>query len=101
MEKQTLAKGELVEELLARLCAGNAVLGAMHRGRGLVWGLTFDADHLAAAVCAAAFERGLLVETSGPRDEVVKLLPPLTATRDELAQGLDILADAVRACAVP
>ena len=29
------------------------------------------------------------METSGPESEVVKLLPPLTTTADELAQGLD------------
>ena len=45
---------------------------------------------------SAAFERGLLVETAGPEDEVVKLLPPLTVTDTELDQGLAILADAVQ-----
>ena len=44
----------------------------------------------------AAFERGLLVETAGPRGEAVKLLPPLTITEAELDQGLELLADAVR-----
>ena len=39
------------------------------------------------------FERGLLVETSGPDDEVLKLLPALTITNDELDRGLDIIAD--------
>ena len=47
-------------------------------------------------VSSAAFERGLLVETAGPEDEVVKLLPPLTVTDTELDQGLAILADAVQ-----
>ncbi|MFI6744034.1 diaminobutyrate--2-oxoglutarate transaminase [Nonomuraea sp. NPDC050451] len=99
MEKQTLAKGQQVEEFLAELCAEHAALGAAYRGRGLVWGLTFDAPELAAAVSAAAFDEGLLVETSGPRDEVVKLLPPLTVTTEELTRGLTTIADAVRRCA--
>jgi diaminobutyrate-2-oxoglutarate transaminase len=42
-------------------------------------------------VCAQAFERRLLMETSGPEGEVVKLLPPLTTTADELAEGLGII----------
>jgi diaminobutyrate-2-oxoglutarate transaminase len=46
-------------------------------------------------VCAAAYERSLLMETSGPEGEVVKLLPPLTATRQELAEGLEILGESV------
>ena len=45
---------------------------------------------------SAAFERGLLVETAGPKDEVIKLLPPLTATDTEIDQGLALLADAVQ-----
>ena len=50
----------------------------------------------ASAVCARAFELGLLLETSGPESEVVKLLPALTITPDELDEGLRILARAVR-----
>ena len=58
-----------------------------------------DADRgaLHPAVADEAFARGLLVETSGSLDEVVKLLPPLNATDEELAEGLGILTDAVAA----
>ena len=66
------------------------------RGRGLAHGLVLEHGELAMKVSSAAFERGLLVETAGPEDEVVKLLPPLTVTDTELDQGLAILADAVQ-----
>jgi diaminobutyrate-2-oxoglutarate transaminase len=56
----------------------------------------FDDPSLTDAVCAAAFEAGLLVETAGAESEVVKLMPPLTVTEDEIDTGLDILAGAVR-----
>ncbi|MBN9096632.1 MAG: diaminobutyrate--2-oxoglutarate transaminase, partial [Pseudonocardia sp.] len=52
---------------------------------------------LAAKTCAAAFERGLLMETSGPSDEVMKVMPALTITDDELTEGLEIVKDSVRA----
>ncbi|MGZ6834197.1 MAG: diaminobutyrate--2-oxoglutarate transaminase, partial [Mycobacteriaceae bacterium] len=48
----------------------------------------------AGKVCSLAFDNGLLAETSGPSDEVVKLLPALTITEDELDHGLKILAEA-------
>jgi diaminobutyrate-2-oxoglutarate transaminase len=67
------------------------------KGRGLARGLAFGSGDLAGKVCRAAFERGLLMETSGPDDEVVKVMPPLTITDDELAKGLDLLSDSVRA----
>jgi diaminobutyrate-2-oxoglutarate transaminase len=96
MEKRTLANGEVIAGALGELAGEHADAGAAVRGRGLAMGLAFADTGLAAKVCAAAFERGLLLETSGPDDEVAKLLPPLTVTEDELASGLDILAESVR-----
>ena len=96
MEKQTLAKGEQVERLLTAIAEEHADLGATVRGRGLAWGLVFDDPSVTDAVCAAAFEAGLLVETAGAESEVTKLMPPLTVTEDEIDTGLDILAGAVR-----
>ncbi|MEU4093130.1 diaminobutyrate--2-oxoglutarate transaminase [Streptomyces sp. NPDC026673] len=96
MEKQTLKRGEQVEAVLREICAEHSRSGARHRGRGLVWGLEFTDPGRASRVCARAFELGLLLETSGPRGEVVKLLPALTITPDELDEGLRILARSVR-----
>jgi diaminobutyrate-2-oxoglutarate transaminase len=95
MEKETTAKGEQIEEALGRIAAAHpdAVTGL--RGRGLARGIAFTDPESASAVCAAAFEKRLLMETSGPESEVVKLLPPLTTTPDELERGLDILATSV------
>ena len=50
----------------------------------------------ASDVARRAFELGLLIETSGPEGEVVKLLPALTISPEELDEGLRILARAVR-----
>lgn len=96
MEKQTLARGEQVEQALREICEEHVRLGAEYRGRGLVWGLEFTDPSRATAVCARAFELGLLVETSGPQSEVVKLLPPLTVSPEELDEGLRTLARAIR-----
>ncbi|WP_211762597.1 diaminobutyrate--2-oxoglutarate transaminase [Kutzneria sp. CA-103260] len=97
LEKGTLAKGEQVGRALLELT--QTVDGVEARGRGLARGLAFQRTELGNQVAAAAFERGLLVETSGPDSEVAKLMPPLTITDDELARGLDVFADAVRAVA--
>jgi diaminobutyrate-2-oxoglutarate transaminase len=94
-EKQTLAKGEQVQRSLARIAADHPEVVSEVRGRGLAWGIAFEEPALAPAVCAAAFERGLLMETSGPEGEVAKLLPPLTITDEELAQGLEVITESV------
>ena len=49
---------------------------------------------LAERVVAASRERGLLLLKCGPHKNVVRLLPPLTATSDEIVRGLDILGAA-------
>jgi diaminobutyrate-2-oxoglutarate transaminase len=71
--------------------------GAEVRGRGLAQGLAFVDPDLATEVCAAAFASGLLLETSGPEGEVVKLMPPLTIDAAHLDEGLGLLVDAARA----
>jgi diaminobutyrate-2-oxoglutarate transaminase len=96
MEKQTLAKGEQVEQALRTIADEHADLGATVRGRGLAWGLAFDDPSFTDAVCSAAFNDGLLIETAGADSEVAKLMPALTTTEDDLGTGLDILDKAVR-----
>jgi diaminobutyrate-2-oxoglutarate transaminase len=96
MEKQTLARGEQVEATLREIAAEHPQAVVEHRGRGLVWGLELRDKPLAALVARRAFELGLLIETSGPESEVVKLLPALTTTPEELDEGLRIMARAIR-----
>jgi diaminobutyrate-2-oxoglutarate transaminase len=93
MEKQTLARAEQTERALLALCEEQP--DASFRGRGLVWGIEFADPARASAVCRRAFDYGLLLETSGPLGETVKLLPPLTISHDELREGLSTLHRAV------
>jgi diaminobutyrate-2-oxoglutarate transaminase len=96
LEQSTLAKGQRLAAELATLAGSVPATLLQPRGRGLARGLAFEHAELAGKVSSAAFERGLLVETAGPEDEVIKLLPPLTVTDAELDHGLAILADAVQ-----
>ena len=59
------------------------------RGVGLMWGV--DVMGTAAHVVSESLAHGLLVCSAG--DYTVRLLPPLVATRDELARGLAILEE--------
>ncbi|WKV16666.1 diaminobutyrate--2-oxoglutarate transaminase [Janibacter limosus] len=93
-EKNIAARArELTERL--KVLAGLAE-GSELRGRGLLSGVAFADLEVAEKIAKAAFARKLLVETSGPSSEVVKIMPPLTITKDELAAGLDQLEDATR-----
>jgi diaminobutyrate-2-oxoglutarate transaminase len=96
LHRATLAKGERIEETLTML-VDSAAIELRTKGRGLARGLQFAQPDLATKVCAAAFERGLLMETAGPADEVMKIMPPLTVSGDELDEGLAVVVEAVRA----
>ncbi|WP_024443290.1 diaminobutyrate--2-oxoglutarate transaminase [Mycobacterium sp. UM_WGJ] len=97
LEKSVLRKGELIEQALTEVV--DPIPGVTTRGRGLIRGVAFERPELAAAVCREAFERGLLLETSGPEGEVVKMMPPLVIDDDDLAEGLMIAAQSIEAVA--
>ncbi|HEV8305809.1 MAG TPA: acetylornithine/succinylornithine family transaminase [Gemmatimonadales bacterium] len=59
------------------------------RGKGLMWGI--ELGEPATRFVTAARERRLLVLTAGPN--VIRIVPPLTVTRDELDRGAAILAE--------
>jgi diaminobutyrate-2-oxoglutarate transaminase len=96
-EKDVASKAVQLREGLDAIAA--KVDGSQVRGRGLLQGIAFDDDDIAGAVSAAAFERGLIVETSGPESEVVKLMPALTIDNGDLQRGIDVLAESVEAVA--
>ena len=63
------------------------------RGLGLMWGLELAAE--GAPLVAACRERGLLLNCT--QGNVIRLLPPLVITPEELDAALAILADAFKA----
>lgn len=65
------------------------------KGRGFMQGLECKDGETAGNICRESFRHGLIIETSGADSQVVKCLCPLTITREELDQGLDILEQAV------
>ncbi len=89
-------RGQLVSERLEGIARRYPSVAGEVRGRGLILGIEL-AEGLAAKVSAQAFERGLIIETAGASDQVLKALPPLTIDDEMLRAGLDILEGAFRA----
>lgn len=65
--------------------------GFKAKGRGLMCGIDVGSSEVASLVKKECYEEKLIIETCGPRGEVIKLLPPLTIGHDDLKQGTDIL----------
>ena len=93
-------KADIVRVELESIASEHETLRATVRGRGLLVGLHTPIDGLASRVTKAAFERGLLLETSGATaSDVVKLMPALTIDDADLERGLAILRESVAATA--
>lgn len=65
------------------------------KGRGMMTGVECINGDLSSEIAKVCFDNGVIIETAGPDDEVVKFFCPLTITQAELQQGLSVFEDAV------
>jgi diaminobutyrate-2-oxoglutarate transaminase len=93
-------RAELLGERLERIAALDPERMTV-KGRGMMRGIDVGSGEMATAVTSAAFARGIVIETSGAYDEVVKILAPLTIDDTVFAAGLDILEESVRTAIAP
>lgn len=93
-ERVIARKSELLTEALNNIAS--LIPEAKLKGRGMMQGVDVGSGELAGDICARCFEKGLIIETSGAHDEVVKVLAPLTTPEKTLRAGFNILLDATR-----
>ncbi|HEX5339947.1 MAG TPA: aminotransferase class III-fold pyridoxal phosphate-dependent enzyme, partial [Gammaproteobacteria bacterium] len=95
LSKDVARKAQHVTEILHTLIKQTGVAASV-RGRGLIQGLAFEDPELAGAVAETCFEHHMVIETAGVQRDVLKLLPSLTISDDELTQGLNIIRTSLR-----
>lgn len=83
-----------VLETVAKACPQ---LKGSVRGRGFIQGIAFAVEGAADQISAEAFQRGLIMETSGVESQVLKVMPPLTIDDQGLNEGLELLRHSVKA----
>ena len=93
IDEKTQKSGKIVEEFL------NKEIKPLKdnfevRGIGLMWGIDVHDEALAKSISKKCFEKGLIVERAGRRNEVVKLMPALIIDEETLLKGLNILKEA-------
>ncbi len=66
------------------------------RGIGLMVGVELADKAVTDAVCTACLAAGVIVLACGPDENVLRLVPPLTVSDDEIDQGLAVLVEAIR-----
>lgn len=94
IEAETRRKGEIVREYLEKNVDGDPNVIAT-RGIGLLWGVEVKDDATAGAITARAFKKGLVIERAGRDNAVIKIMPPLIISDEDLIAGLDILKAAI------
>jgi len=89
-------KEAIIRDCLENIVQSYADAGLGVRGRGLIQGLvTAQEPELAGEIAQQCFENGLIIETSGAQDEVLKLLPALTIETELLKKGMAIIEQSV------
>ncbi len=69
------------------------------RGMGMIWGIEFEkipVVGLADRVIEQCFANGLIIEGAGRKNSVVKLMPPLVISEEELTEGMTIIKKSVQ-----
>ena len=61
------------------------------RGYGLIWGIDVLNKDYANKIQSESFKQGLLIESCGINNSVLKIMPPLTIKQDILNNGIEII----------
>ncbi|WP_245808885.1 diaminobutyrate--2-oxoglutarate transaminase [Shouchella patagoniensis] len=89
-------KSKAVYAFLTKLVDTYPEMKGHVKGRGLMVGICSEVDGLAGKVAQEAFQRGLIMETAGSKDEVFKLFPALNIDDKALQDGLNIIEESIR-----
>lgn len=93
--KEVKRKGKYMYDRINKIIDQYGEGNFSSRGRGMFQGINCVSGDLASKITKLAFKNGLMIETSGADDHVIKFLCPLTISDQNLKKGMDILEDAI------
>lgn len=94
--KEVKRKGRYIEQRLESIVDQYGEGNFTARGRGMFQGISCVNGELASKITQSCFAKGLIIETSGADDQVVKFLCPLIISDESLKRGIDIVEQAIR-----
>jgi 4-aminobutyrate aminotransferase len=94
--RRTAALGARVLDRLRHEVGGHPSVRDV-RGIGLMVGVELADKDVTDRVCGACLDQGVIVLSCGPDENVLRLVPPLTISDDEIDHGLAVLCRAIRA----
>ncbi|AFS82210.1 diaminobutyrate--2-oxoglutarate transaminase [Candidatus Nitrosopumilus sediminis] len=96
LEAEIAIKSNILKTRLEKIAQENISSDVEVRGKGMIYGIDCILEDLASAIQQRCFENGLILETCGSDDQVVKLLPALTINENDLIGGLNILEKSIK-----
>lgn len=91
---QIKLKGQRIRNRMEQIAQRHQEHGLFVKGRGMMLGISCASGEIASQICALAFDKGLVIETSGNLGQVVKCLCPLVITEQQIDRAMDILDEA-------
>ncbi|WP_439438130.1 diaminobutyrate--2-oxoglutarate transaminase [Salinivibrio costicola] len=89
------ARADQLNKVLQDMLAKNSDLFEIIKGRGLMQGIACKNGDIADDITSLCFDNGMIIETAGPEDEVIKFFSPLTVSEAEMEKGLQIFVKSV------
>ncbi len=81
-----------LESIVNKYGEGNFAI----KGRGMFQGINCVNGEIAGKITSKAFEKGLIIETSGADDHIIKFFCPLIISDENLKKGIDIVEESIK-----
>lgn len=99
-EEEMYEKSNLIHNFLNKMCKSHPNLIKSRKGLGFMQGIEFyDAEHT-SMIIDECFNQNLIIESCGPEDQVLKLMPALTIELKTLAKGLSIIESSISSVSI-
>ncbi|SNR74608.1 diaminobutyrate--2-oxoglutarate transaminase [Puniceibacterium sediminis] len=92
-QNRIAVRAQQLREGLTRIAADHPHAIKRTKGRGMFMGLDCRNPETAGNLAGWLFDKGVIIETCGPEDEVLKMLSPLMVTEAELAKVLGLISE--------
>jgi len=93
--KNVRRKGEQINAFLKGIASTYSGHPLEVRGKGMIQALDMKDGEKAKKIQTLCFDKGMLVGPCGTGGQVLKLIPPLIITDEDLSEGLNILKEAI------
>jgi diaminobutyrate-2-oxoglutarate transaminase len=95
LSQAIIQKSRMLAKILQGLEERYPQLDPQIRGAGLIYGFEISSPQISQQVAREAFNRGLIIELCGAKNNVLKFIPSLTIEEEVLQEGLEVINQSI------